>query len=56
MTGKYINWSTDSADGDLLKAIANELAEKNRLERYKINNGYYGAVPNSEEAKLGDEA
>lgn len=54
--GKYFFLHSNSPSDDIAIAIANELAEKNRLERYKINNGYYGAVPNSEEAKLRDEA
>mgnify|MGYP001601783157 CR=1 FL=1 len=45
MTGKYTSWETDSFNDDFLKAIANELAEANRLERYKINFGAYQAQP-----------
>ena len=53
MTGKYASWQTDSFNDDFLKAIANELAERNRLERYKINQGCYKHITRN---KLEDEA
>lgn len=43
--GKYNSITEFNATDAFLKAIANELAEKNRLERYKINNGYYESRP-----------
>lgn len=43
---------TTNASAAALEFIANELAEKNRLERYKINNGCYDMVPDH---KLEDE-
>lgn len=48
--GKY---NLDNYD-EIRLHIANELAEANRLERYKINHGYYEAKPNSK--PLEDEA
>ncbi len=48
MTGKYESVQADTQTDLLLKKIANELAERNRLERHKINKGYFDVLPKIE--------
>jgi len=42
---KYKNIIAVSQIELILKSIVNELEEANRLDRYKINNGYYEGRP-----------
>ena len=51
---KYKNIIVVSQIELILKLIVNELEEANRLDRYKINNGYYEGRP--KDSPLVDEA